>query len=47
MDIFHDLNDHGNTIVLITHDAKVAKQAKRSINILDGRVTEATDDSII
>ncbi|MDO4877392.1 MAG: ATP-binding cassette domain-containing protein, partial [Oscillospiraceae bacterium] len=47
MDIFHDLNAQGNTIVLITHDRNVAMQAKRAINILDGRVTEATDDSII
>ena len=47
MDIFHDLNRQGNTIVLITHDRNVAMQAKRAINILDGRVTEATDDSII
>ena len=47
MDIFHGLNAQGNTIVLITHDRNVAMQAKRAINILDGRVTEATDDSII
>ena len=47
MDIFRGLNAQGNTIVLITHDRDVAMQAKRSVNILDGRVSEATDDSII
>ena len=40
MDIFHDLHKQGNTIVLITHDPDVARQAERSIHILDGRITE-------
>ena len=40
MNIFHELNEAGNTIVLITHDPNVATQANRSIHILDGRVTE-------
>ena len=40
MDIFHELHHQGNTIVLITHDSNVAKQASRSIHILDGRITE-------
>ena len=30
----------GKTVVLITHDNDIARQAKRSIHILDGRVTE-------
>ena len=40
MDIFHELHESGNTIVLITHDDAVARQAQRSIHILDGRVKE-------
>ena len=40
MHIFHDLHESGNTIVLITHDPSVAKQADRAIHILDGRVSE-------
>ena len=40
MDIFHELHEGGNTIVLITHDPSVARQAQRSIHILDGRVKE-------
>ncbi|MBQ7801553.1 MAG: ABC transporter ATP-binding protein [Oscillospiraceae bacterium] len=40
IDIFHDLHAQGNTIVLITHDNDVAKQASRSVHILDGRITE-------
>ena len=40
IDIFHDLHSQGNTIVLITHDNDVAKQAERAIHILDGQITE-------
>ena len=40
MDIFHELHAQGNTIVLITHDNDVAKQAERAIHILDGKITE-------
>lgn len=43
MQIFHELHDRGNTIVLITHDENVAKQASRSIRILDGHVTEVDE----
>ena len=40
IDIFDELHAQGNTIVLITHDPNVAKQAARSIHILDGRISE-------
>lgn len=40
MELFHELHGQGNTIVLITHDDAVAKQASRSIHILDGKVKE-------
>jgi putative ABC transport system ATP-binding protein len=40
MNMFHELHAQGNTIVLITHDNDVAKQAPRSVHILDGRLTE-------
>ena len=42
MEMFHELHRQGNTIVLITHDNDVAKQASRSIHILDGRLTEVS-----
>ena len=42
IDIFHDLHSQGNTIVLITHDGGIAKQAQRSIHILDGQISEVT-----
>ena len=40
MTLFRELNDSGNTIVLITHSEKVAQQAHRRIRIMDGRVEE-------
>ena len=40
--IFRELHDQGNTIVLITHDNDIARQAKRMVHILDGRLTEVT-----
>lgn len=40
MKLFHELNESGNTIVLITHDNDVAKQAKRILHIRDGQVSE-------
>ena len=42
MAMFHELHEQGNTIVLITHDNDVAKQAPRSVHILDGQLTEVT-----
>ena len=42
MDMFHELHEQGNTIVLITHDNDVAKQAARVIHILDGQISEVT-----
>ena len=42
MGMFHDLHQQGNTIVLITHDNDIAKQAARVIHILDGQISEVT-----
>ena len=42
MEIFQELHQQGNTIVLITHDNDVARQAERSVHILDGKITEVT-----
>lgn len=39
MRLFHQLNDSGHTIVLITHDMDVASQTKRIIHVRDGCVS--------
>ena len=41
MELFHELHEAGHTIVLITHDENVARQAQRRIRIRDGKVEEA------
>ena len=42
MAMFRQLHAQGNTIVLITHDNDVARQAPRSIHIKDGKLTEVS-----
>lgn len=36
--LIKQLNDEGNTVVMITHDRSVAMNAKRIINIADGKI---------
>ena len=36
--IFDDLNEQGKTIILVTHDEKVSRHARRAIRLCDGRV---------
>ena len=43
LQLFSKLHANGNTIVLITHDDAIARQAQRRIRILDGKVTEDRD----
>ncbi len=38
LELLKQLNDEGNTIVLITHDNSIALQAKRMIQIQDGKI---------
>ncbi len=38
LELFHELHQRGNTIVLITHDASVAAQAQRQVLLEDGRI---------
>ena len=38
MNLFKDLNNQGQTIILITHEEEIANQAKRIITIKDGLI---------
>jgi putative ABC transport system ATP-binding protein len=42
MEILQDLNDQGETIILITHEHSTAMHAKRIIRILDGQIDSDT-----
>lgn len=44
MQMMHDLHEEGNTIVVITHDLSIAKQAQRIITIRDGKITGDLDN---
>ena len=46
MQLFESLNDEGITIIMITHDAKIAARARRRAQMLDGVLKEETDGSI-
>ncbi len=41
IDLFRELNEAGSTILLITHDPQLARQAARVVHINDGRLTAA------
>jgi ABC-type lipoprotein export system ATPase subunit len=45
MGLFQELNADGRTIVVITHDEKLAQRAKRVVRIDDGRVSEVRGDA--
>ena len=40
MELFHDINSEGHTIIMITHDAKIASHASRIVRILDGNLED-------
>jgi putative ABC transport system ATP-binding protein len=43
MDLLFSLQkEHGTTLVLVTHDETLASCCNRSIQMIDGRVMEAT-----
>lgn len=41
LDFFHQLNEEGSTIVIITHDPSIAAAAKRIVRVEDGLVLPA------
>ena len=45
MGIIKNLHQHGHTIILVTHDAKIAAQASRIIEIKDGEIVSDTRTS--
>ncbi|QEY34788.1 ABC transporter ATP-binding protein [Caproiciproducens galactitolivorans] len=45
--LFRQLNEMGNTIVMITHDLHVAKSAKRIVKIIDGQLYEGSKSELL
>jgi len=44
MRLFDELNAQGLTVVLVTHDPQIARKAKRTIVLRDGRIVQQTHD---
>ena len=42
MELFHELNEEGRTIIMITHDINIARHAGRVVRILDGNISDGT-----
>lgn len=40
LDLLKEINKQGTTIVMVTHDAQLAAEAKRNIYVRDGKVSE-------
>ena len=40
MELFQELNDEHRTVIMITHDLKIASHAKRVVHIIDGEISE-------
>lgn len=42
MELFHELNEEGRTIIMITHDINIARHATRVVRILDGNISDGS-----
>jgi putative ABC transport system ATP-binding protein len=40
VDLLEDINRRGTTIVMVTHDAELARRAHRNVHVMDGQVTD-------
>ncbi len=40
MQLFRELNEEKRTVIMITHDLKIASNARRMVHIIDGEITE-------
>ena len=43
MELFVELNYEGTTVILITHDTKIAEMSSRQITLNDGRIETDSD----
>jgi putative ABC transport system ATP-binding protein len=45
IEIIKSLNANGVTIIMVTHDQRLAKEAKRIVEVMDGQITSETVNS--
>ncbi len=46
MELLHEINDAGTTIVMATHDQDLANRSNRNVHILDGRISVGDEFSV-
>lgn len=39
MELLHEINDSGTTIIMVTHDQELATRSQRNVHILDGQIS--------
>jgi len=47
MDLFHELHSEGHTIMMVTHDPTIGRQADRRIELAHGRLVKAERLSLV
>lgn len=45
MNVLHALNQAGHTVIIVTHDLSIARQARRILTLHDGQIIEDTQSS--
>ena len=45
LDLFHEIHQQGATIILVTHDPKIAAHTQRIIELADGLIEKITGNS--
>ena len=40
LQIFHEMHERGETIVIVTHDPRIAEQCERVVQIVDGQIED-------
>lgn len=40
MELLHELNQQGSTIIMVTHDPEQAREVNRNVQIIDGQITD-------
>jgi putative ABC transport system ATP-binding protein len=47
MELFEQLNEEGVTVIMITHDSKIARHARRVVDIFDGEISERGKKEVV
>jgi putative ABC transport system ATP-binding protein len=47
IELIKNLNDGGVTIIMVTHDQHLAKEAKRTVQVFDGMITSDTANNMV